>query len=67
MGVKFEFQFLQKVFDFSFIFLQRDFVLMQDDEVIDVAGVVFGFEFVLDELVEFVEVDVCEELACPVA
>ena len=42
-------------------------MLVEDDEIVHVAYVVFRVEFVFDILVEFVEVDVGEELACPVA
>jgi len=40
---------------------------MSDDKIVDISDVVFYFQFVFDVLVKFIEVDVCEELACPVA
>ena len=49
------------------ISLKRFFVVVNDDEIIDVTYVLFHFEFVFYVLIKFVQVNVCEKLARPVS
>ena len=58
---------MQEFIDLVAMFFERCLMFVQYDKIIHVTNVVFRFEFVFDVVVEFVEVDVGEELACPIA
>lgn len=63
-----EFQvFGEKQSDFCYRFLEIFTVLVDEDEIIDVSSVVTNFEFFLDECVEFMEVEIRENLTREVA
>jgi hypothetical protein len=64
--VQFERQTFHECFDADKILFEDFFVFVKDDEIVDVAQIMLGVEGVFDELVEFVEIDVGEELARPV-
>ena len=57
----------QECRDFVFPNFENSSVVMQDNEIIHVADVVFRFQSVFYELIEFVEINICEELGCEVA
>lgn len=64
--VEFELKRLEECVDLILVALERSFFLVEYEEVVDIADVTLRFECVFHVLVEFVEVDVGEELACPV-
>lgn len=64
--VQFELECFDECFNAAHVLFELLLVGAEDNEIVDVAHVVFCVERVFDELVEFVEVDVGEELARPV-
>lgn len=65
--VEFDLERSEESCDSFLVCLKRSFLLVEYDEVVDVANVLFCFELVFYVLVEFVQVDVGEELARPVS
>src|SRR3989344_4171955 len=57
----------EKLIDPGLIFLKPCCCAVKDDKIVNVADIILCLERVFDEPVHLMEIDVCEELAGPVA
>ena len=53
----------QKIIYFLLKVLKHPLRCAHDDEIINISDVIFYFEFMFDKLIEFIQVDIGEELA----